>query len=74
MMVRIDMVRRTDGLRELLRANGWALQEPRAGTLYASHPQAGNQLAARSLLHELGLLTSRRLRIEFGHGRAAGLR
>jgi hypothetical protein len=74
MMVRFDMLRRTDGLRELLRANGWALREPRAGTLYASHPQATDQRVARSLLHDLGLLTSGRLRIQFGPVQGAGLR
>jgi hypothetical protein len=74
MMVRFDMVRRTDRrLRELLRANGWVLHEPHAGTLYASHPRADDQPAARSLLNDLGLLTSARLRILFGPFRRAGL-
>jgi hypothetical protein len=73
MMVRFDMVFRTDRrLRQLLWANGWDLHEPQAGTLYASHPQARDQPAARSLLNDLGLLTSGRLRIQFGPFRGAG--
>jgi hypothetical protein len=74
MMIRFDTMLRTDDrLRELLQANGWVLQEPRAGTLYASHPQASDQPAARSLLNDLGLLTSGRLRIQFGPFQGAGL-
>jgi hypothetical protein len=73
MMVRIEMLRGTDGLRELLRAHGWRLEEPGSGTLHASHPEAGDERAMRSRLHELGLLTSPRLRIEFSSRRGTGV-
>jgi hypothetical protein len=66
MRVRFELGRDADGLRELLRSGGWKLEETTSGTFYASHPGAGDQPSARSRLHQLGLLTSPRLRIEFG--------
>jgi hypothetical protein len=66
MMVRFESLGGADGLRDVLRADGWSLEGPAAGTFYASHPRADDQPAARSLLHRLGLLTSSGLRIEFG--------
>jgi hypothetical protein len=73
MMIRFEFVRGADGLRELLRANGWKLEDPVAGTLYATHPEVGDQPAARSRLHELGVLTSAQFRIEFVPFRKAGV-
>jgi hypothetical protein len=66
MRIRIECLSGTAGLRALLRAGGWRLEGPAGDAFYASHPGAGDQPAARSRLHRLGLLTSPRLRIEFG--------
>jgi hypothetical protein len=66
MMVRFESLRGVTGVHGLLRADGWKLEGPAGDTFYASHPCAGDQTAARSRLHRLGLLTSSRLRIEFG--------
>jgi hypothetical protein len=66
MLVRLEFLHGTEGLRDLLQANGWVLGGPGAGPLLASHPEAIDQPSARSRLHGLGLLTSGRLRIQFG--------
>jgi hypothetical protein len=71
MMIRVECLSWTAGLRDLLRAGGWRLEGPAGDAFYASHPEVGDQPAARSRLHCLGLLTSPRLRIEFGPFRGA---
>jgi hypothetical protein len=66
MYIHFEMVRGADELRELLTAQGWRLD--RGGPMHftASHPSVRNQPAARARLLQIGLLTSNRLRIEFG--------
>jgi hypothetical protein len=56
----------TQDLRPLLRRHGWMLDEGVPGDFHASHAEARDQPAARARLEQLGLLTSSRVRIEFG--------
>jgi hypothetical protein len=51
----------------VLRDDGWAVESGEDGAVCARHPLASDEGAARSRLQELGLLTSRSLRIEFCH-------
>jgi hypothetical protein len=53
-------------LRAYLEAHGWRLDEGDDNHFTARHPNAEDQPAARQKLNRLGLLTSGRLRIEFG--------
>jgi hypothetical protein len=59
-----------------MQSDGWKLEPERGGVFRAHHPLAADQIAARSRLHRLGLLTSGSVRIEFrpskGGGAAAG--
>ena len=67
MDVRFEVLAKGYPLRSLLEQNGWRVEEDRANCLpIASHPAVGDQTAGRSRLHKMGLLTSSRLRIEFG--------
>jgi hypothetical protein len=52
-------------LRALLEEHGWWVEED-GDYLTASHPDVADQPAARNRLHQMGLLTSSRVRIEFG--------
>jgi hypothetical protein len=49
----------------ILRADGWTLVAWRDDAVLAEHPGVADEVAARSRLHHLGLLTSGRLRIDF---------
>ena len=51
----------------VLRDDGWAVESGEDGAVCARHPLASDEGAARSRLQDLGLLTSRCLRIEFCH-------
>ncbi len=53
-------------LRPLLRRGGWRLDGGGPDDFHASHAAANDHPAARDRLHRLGLLTSSRVRIEFG--------
>jgi hypothetical protein len=52
-------------LGRILRADGWVLEAGRHDGIVAEHPHVPDEAAARSRLDRLGLLTARRLRIEF---------
>jgi hypothetical protein len=75
MQVRIQSLRRSEAVFAALREDGWALQAGQDGAVCARHPLAPDEDTARSRLHELGLLTSGSLRIEFrraGRNEGAG--
>jgi hypothetical protein len=65
MDVRIQLLRQFTGLRETLAHDGWRVEPTADGSLSACHPQVPNEVAARSRLLGLGLLTSGSVRIEF---------
>jgi hypothetical protein len=66
MDVHVEVVGRAGDLRALLEENGWGLKEGVPNHFTATHPDVSDQPMARSRLHKIGLLTSGRLRIEFG--------
>jgi hypothetical protein len=72
MHVHIQPVRRSEGFLAVLREDGWAVRPGRDGAVWARHPRAADEGAARSRLHSLGLLTSGSLRIEFWHAGPRG--
>ena len=67
MHVAIQPLRPSEPISATLRGNGWEVASGPGGILHARHPQAPDERAARSRLHDLGLLTSASLRIEFCH-------
>ncbi len=66
MDVYIEALRDGIKVRALLRDQGWWLLEKGDDRLTARHPQVNHQKDARGRLLEVGLLTSRKVRIEFG--------
>jgi hypothetical protein len=55
-----------DDLRDSLRQDGWViLMEKGDKEIEVTHPHVSSEDAARLRLHNLGLLTSRAIRIEF---------
>jgi hypothetical protein len=64
----IESVARGGDLQALLAARGWRFGEGVTTRFIASHPDVKDQSTARARLDQLGILTSRRLRIEFGPG------
>jgi hypothetical protein len=64
--IHFELWRGADDIRALLRANGWRFDKSGSTHLTASHPEVTDQTTARSRLLQIGLLTSSRLRIEFG--------
>ena len=72
MHIRIHLLRRFANLPATLQSDGWKLEPERGGVFRAHHPLAADQIAARSRLHRLGLLTSGSVRIEFRPGRGGG--
>jgi hypothetical protein len=67
MHVSIQPLRQADSVYAALRGDGWAVESGPGGVLHARHPQAPDERAARSRLHDLGLLTAGSLRMEFCH-------
>jgi hypothetical protein len=65
MRIHVRKVGRFDSLQGIFREDGWRMTEVSSESLWLSHPEAPDQDAARRRLGDLGLLTSRRLRIEF---------
>jgi hypothetical protein len=53
-------------VRPLLRKSGWRLDGGGPADFHASHPEAKDQATARARLYLVGMLTSSRVRIEFG--------
>jgi hypothetical protein len=65
MDVCIQRLRHAGDLQEILRKDGWHLDDRPENEILAKHPQVLNESAARSRLQHLGLLTAGFLRIEF---------
>jgi hypothetical protein len=72
MHLHIQLLRDADGLRNVLRRDGWRCEDRPHGTVVAAHPSVPDEVAARDRLHHLGLLTSSCLRIDFCHTRQDG--
>jgi hypothetical protein len=65
MKIHIELLRRDKcNLPVLLEKDGWTL-ENRDGCFSVSHPDVPDEIAARTRLYHLGLLTSPTVRIEF---------
>jgi hypothetical protein len=71
MHLSIQVLRNHDDLREALRRDGWEVEGERPDAVVATHPRVADTVAARDRLHQLGLLTSRCLRIDFQYGRGS---
>jgi hypothetical protein len=56
---------RQAALREMLDRNGWQVELAEDGSLFATIEGLVSQVDARQRLHEIGLLTSSKLRIDF---------
>jgi hypothetical protein len=67
MMVHFELLRHAAEVHETLRNNGWRIDSIHRNSVSASHPEARDQATARGRLHKMGLLTSRCVRISFGH-------
>jgi hypothetical protein len=67
MHLHIQLLRDPDGLRGVLRRDGWKVRTGPHEAVVAVHPDVPDDAAARARLHRLGLLTSSSLRIEFGY-------
>jgi hypothetical protein len=65
MKVYIQMLRSPATLRKTLEADGWRLEAAPEGAVRARHPHLRDEADVRSRLHQLGLLTSSAVRIEF---------
>jgi len=65
MKLRLHLLRRDEAITALLRHAGWHLEATTPNQLAACHPAVTGEREARRHLHELGLLTSAALRIEF---------
>jgi hypothetical protein len=73
MRVTIQPLRRSETFLAALREDGWAVEPGQDGAFCARHPLASDEGTARSRLHDLGLLTSASVRIEFSRaGRKRG--
>jgi hypothetical protein len=71
MLTRFHFLREPATLLSALRVDGWDLHSGPGGSIGGTHPEAPDEAAARERLHELGLLTSRAVRIRFDHSRRA---
>jgi hypothetical protein len=69
MHIRIQLLRDPDELRHALRRDGWKFSSGPHDTVVATHPSVPDEVAARDRLHQLGLLTSSCLRIDFCRAR-----
>jgi hypothetical protein len=66
MKLHIHMLHDSEGIRKLLRCQGWRLDRAGGASSYsARHPRVTDQRSARDRLNATGLLTSSALRIEF---------
>jgi hypothetical protein len=65
MKVHLRFLRQAGGLRAALQNDGWHVEQEKDKSLLAWHPEASDESAVRGRLHQLGLLTSGSLRIDF---------
>ena len=64
MRIRLRFLRDARVIEEMLENDGWKLEREQE-SVSAKHPDISDEASARSRLHELGLLTSGSLHIEF---------
>jgi hypothetical protein len=67
MKVHFEMLQHAADVHEALRKNGWKFDSDQRSFVSASHSEVGDEAMARGRLNEIGLLTSRSVRITFGH-------
>jgi hypothetical protein len=67
MMIHFELLRHAAEVHETLRNNGWRIDSIHRNSVSASHPEVQDQAMARGQLNKMGLLTSRSVRITFGH-------
>ena len=65
MRIHVRFLRESYSIRKALEKDGWELKRQGENTLVAGHRLVHDEPAARRRLHELGLLTSGMLHIEF---------
>jgi hypothetical protein len=65
MKVHLRFLRQAGEFQKALQNDGWKLEPGHDQSLSARHPQVTTEPAARSRLHQLGLLTSGSVSIEF---------
>jgi hypothetical protein len=65
MLIRVHFLHESAGPLQALRGDGWNLEGEADWEVEASHPDITDEAAARSRLHDLGLLISRSLLIHF---------
>ena len=69
MNIRIRFLRQPDALQETLRRDGWKLRAEPGNQVFVEHREVRDEASARSRFHQLGLLTSPSLHIDFQHAR-----
>jgi len=65
MKVHLRFLRQHGELQQALRNDGWQFEKEHDESLLARHPQVPDESAARVRLHQLGLLTSSSVWIDF---------
>jgi len=65
MRVHFEQLRGRLDLRRVLLDDGWKLDRGSPITVVAEHPEAPDEPSTRKRLYNLGLLTSKSIRIEF---------
>ncbi len=65
MRLHLELLRKAHLLRHILRRDGWELKPQRNHSYSARHPAVADEPAARNRLWQLGLLTSRLVRVDF---------
>ena len=73
MLIRFHFLREPAGPLQALRGDGWDLEGEADWAVQASRPDVLDEVTARRRLNDLGLLTSRNLRIHFDHSRRAAV-
>jgi hypothetical protein len=73
MFIRFHFLHDSAGPLQALRGGGWDLEGESDWAVTASRPDVPDEATARSRLNDLGLLTSRNLRIHFDHSRRAAV-
>jgi hypothetical protein len=65
MRVHLRFLRKGEIAQEALRNDGWQLEREQDDSFTARHPLVRDESAARNRLHDLGLLTTGSVAIEF---------
>ncbi len=65
MILHVQILRRPTEVRDVLRDDGWQIENAGRDQMAVTHRDVSDEAAARSRLHQLGLLTSSSLRVHF---------